>query len=244
MKIVISGYGRMGHEVEKVASARNHKIIASLDDESDWSLKKDIIKTADIIIDFSLPETAVDVFEKSFKLGIPIVTGTTGWYNEMERVQSLCNKYKASFFFSPNFSIGMNIFFQANKLMAKLSAASNVYKASMEETHHIHKMDSPSGTAIKIANDIIEEFPSLDKWKNDLETDDNQLSIVSYRKGEVIGDHSVKYESEVDLLEISHHAKSRKGFALGAVMAAEFMIGKKGFYSMNNLMDELQNKEN
>ena len=232
----------MGHEVEKVANAHNHEVIASLDEESDWLKKKDIIKTADVIVDFSLPETALDVFERSFKLGVPIVTGTTGWYDEMEKVKSLCNKNEATFFFSPNFSIGMNIFFHANKLVAKLSAASNVYKASMEETHHIHKLDAPSGTAIKIADDIIDEFPSLTEWKNDLEAEENQLPIISYREGEVIGDHTVKYESEVDILEISHHAKSRKGFALGAVMAAEFIIGKKGFYSMNDLMAELQKK--
>jgi len=231
----------MGHEVEKTAIARNHKIIATLDKESGWSQKKDIIKTADAIIDFSLPETAIDVFEKSFKSGVPIITGTTGWYNEMERVKSLCNANKASFFFSPNFSIGMNIFLQANKLIAKLTAAANVYKASMEETHHIHKLDAPSGTAIKIADDIIEEFSSLEEWKNNTEVKENQLPITSYRKGEVIGDHSVKYESEVDFIEISHHAKSRKGFALGAVMAAEFMLGKKGFFGMDDLMNDLQN---
>lgn len=242
MNIVISGYGRMGHEVEKIAIARNHKIVATLDEESDWVQKKDIIKTADAIIDFSLPETAVDVFEKSFKSGVPIVTGTTGWYNEMERVKSICKENNAGFFFSPNFSIGVNIFFEANKLIAKLTAAANVYKVSMEETHHIHKLDAPSGTAIKIANDIIEEFPCLQEWKNDVETKENQLPIISYRKGEVIGDHSVKYESEVDCLEISHSAKSRKGFALGAVLASEFMFSKKGFYSMDDLMNDLQNR--
>lgn len=242
MNIVISGYGRMGHEVEKIAIARNHKIIATLDKETDWLQQEDIIKTADAIVDFSLPATALDIFSKSFKLGVPIITGTTGWYYEMEKVKSNCKEENASFFFSPNFSIGVNIIFQANKLIAKLTAAANVYKVSMEETHHIHKLDAPSGTAIKIANDIIEEYPELNEWKNDAEVAENQLSIISYRKGEVIGDHSVKYESEVDILEISHHAKSRTGFALGAVMAAEFMIGKKGFYSMNNLMDELQNK--
>lgn len=231
----------MGHEVEKVVIARKHKVIASLDEESDWTQKEDIIKTADAIIDFSLPETALNVFEKSFKLGVPIITGTTGWYTEMENVKSLCDKNKASFFFSPNFSIGMNIFLQANKQIAKLTAAANVYKVSMEETHHIHKLDAPSGTAIKIANDIIDEFSSLEEWKNNTEVKENQLPITSYRKGEVIGNHSVKYESEVDIIEISHHAKSRRGFALGAVMAAEFMLGKKGFFGMDDLMNELQN---
>ncbi len=231
----------MGHEVEKIAIARKHKITATLDEQSHWSQKEDIIKTADAIIDFSLPETALDVFLNSFKLGVPIITGTTGWYNEMLKVKSLCDENKASFFFSPNFSIGMNIFLQANKQIAKLTAAANVYKAGMEETHHIHKLDSPSGTAIKIANDIIDEFSSLEEWKNNTEVKENQLPITSYRKGEVIGDHSVKYESEVDIIEISHHAKSRRGFALGAVMAAEFMLGKKGFFGMDDLMNELQN---
>lgn len=227
----------MGHQVEKVCIERKHNIIATIDNADDWIDKSSIIKTADVIIDFSFPETAMSVFEKCFELGIPIVTGTTGWYNEMEEVKTLCKNKNASFFYSANFSIGVNLFFEANKKLAKMISDVGAYSPSMEETHHIHKLDAPSGTAIKAADDIIEIFEGIDKWKNESPALDNELLIISKREGEVIGSHSITYDSEVDEIKISHNAKNRKGFALGAVVAAEFLKGKKGFFTMKDLLN-------
>jgi len=236
MDLVISGYGRMGHEVEKIAIDRNHKIIAVIDNKEDWNEKSEIIKSADAVIDFSFPETALDVFKKCFELGIPIITGTTGWYDKIDEVKLLCSKNNASFFYAPNFSIGVNIFFEANKKLAKMLTSVGGYSPEIEEIHHIHKIDSPSGTAIKAADDIISEFNSINEWKNESTDDESQLQIISKREGEITGTHIIGYNSEVDEIKISHSAKNRKGFALGAVIAAEFLVGKTGFFNMNDLL--------
>jgi len=236
MNIVISGYGRMGHEVEKVALERKHKIVAIIDNKNDWQDKIDTIKNADVIIDFSFPETAVDNFRRCFEIGIPLVSGTTGWYDKMHEVKDFCTKNNASFFYAHNFSIGVNIFFEANKKLAKMIASVGGYSPSMEETHHIHKLDSPSGTAIRLAEDIIKEFEGIEKWKNDLNINKNELSIISKREGEITGEHMITYQSDVDEITISHSAKNRKGFALGAVVAAEFLLGKKGIFTMSDLL--------
>lgn len=237
MELVISGYGRMGHEVEKIAIDRNHKIIAVIDNKDDWNNKSEIIKNADAVIDFSFPETALDVFKKCFDLSVPIVTGTTGWYDKIEEVKKLCTTNNASFFYAPNFSIGVNIFFETNRKLAKMISAVGGYQPSMEEIHHIHKLDSPSGTAIKLAEDTIKEFEGIDSWKNEPTNNKNELSILSKREDEIPGTHILKYESSVDEIQISHTAKNRKGFAQGAVIAAEFILGKKGFFSMNDLLN-------
>ena len=236
MKIVISGYGRMGHEIEKVALERKHKIVATIDNKSEWETKSNEIKSADIVIDFSFPETALEVFKRCFKSGIPLVTGTTGWYDKVEEVKSLCNKNNASFFYAHNFSIGVNIFFEANKKLAQMLAKAGGYSPSMEETHHIHKLDAPSGTAIKAAEVIIDEFKEIEGWENEDTNNKSLLQIISKREGEVTGNHQVTYQSEVDEITILHSAKNRKGFALGAVIAAEFLLGKKGFYTMGDLL--------
>lgn len=226
----------MGHEVEKVCSERNHEIVAITDNQDDWKRKLDIIKSADVIIDFSLPETAINIFNICFELEIPLVTGTTGWYDKMEDVKLLCTEKKASFFWAPNFSIGVNIFFEANKKLAKMISSVDGYKVEMEETHHIHKLDAPSGTAIKAANDIIEISDGIDSWTNESTLDKNKIQIISKREGEITGTHIVNYNSEVDEIMISHTAKNRKGFAMGAVVAAEFLKNKTGFFTMSNLL--------
>lgn len=236
MDLVISGYGRMGHEIEKVILERKHKILAIIDNKEEWNDKSEIIKNADAVIDFSFPETALDVFKKCFEIGVPLVTGTTGWYDNLEEVKDLCTKNNASFFYAHNFSIGVNIFFDANKKLAKMIASVGGYSPSMEETHHIHKLDSPSGTAIKAAEDIIEEFREIEEWENENTSKSSSLPIISKREGEVTGDHSVTYQSEVDEITISHSAKNRKGFALGAVIAAEFLLNKKGMFTMTDLL--------
>ena len=237
MKLVISGYGRMGHEVEDIALCRNHEIVGIIDNESDWQNKIDDIKIADVIIDFSLPETALEVFKRCYNLGIPIVTGTTGWYDKMDFVKELFTNSETAFFYAPNFSIGVNVFFHANKKLANILNKIGGYKPSMTETHHIHKLDAPSGTAIKAAEDVINEFNEIDIWTNDKSDSNNAMEIISFREGEVNGNHTVKYNSDVDEIEISHSAKSRKGFALGAVLAAEFVKGRKGFFTMSDLLE-------
>lgn len=239
MKIVISGYGRMGHEVENIVLKRDHEITAVIDSISDWNDKINIISRADAIIDFSYPETAIEVFTKAFELEVPIITGTTGWYDEMEDVKKMVAKYDASFFYAPNFSIGVNIFFQTNRLLAKLSAAAKNYRPSMVEVHHIHKLDAPSGTAIKAANDTIAEYTNIESWVNHNSAKADEMEIISEREGEIIGEHYLTYESDVDEIKISHKAKNRSGFALGAVMAAEFMNARKGFYTMQDLMQDM-----
>jgi len=237
MNIIISGYGRMGHEVENVAIERNHKIKAIVDNDKDWLDNSEIIKKADVVIDFSLPESALDIFSKCFSLGVPIVTGTTGWYENIEKVRNYCLSSNSGFFYSHNFSIGVNIFFEANRKLSKMLNSVGGYGVSMEEVHHIHKLDSPSGTAIKAAEDIIEAFDNIDKWKNQQDVDKGELPIISKRENEVNGDHSVFFESDIDSISLSHSAKSRKGFAQGSVIAAEFMVNKKGFFTMKDLLD-------
>ena len=203
----------MGHEVEIVAIERKHKILAVVDNDKDWLDKSDIINKADVIIDFSLPETAIDIFSKCFNIGIPLITGTTGWYENIEKVKDLCLSTNSAFFYSHNFSIGVNIFFEANRKLSKMLNSVGGYNVSMEEVHHIHKLDSPSGTAIKAADDIIEAFDNLNSWKNQKQVNNGELAIVSKREGEVNGDHSISFESNIDSITISHSAKSRKGFA-------------------------------
>jgi 4-hydroxy-tetrahydrodipicolinate reductase len=236
MKIIISGYGRMGREVEKIALRRGHQIIAKIDKKSDWkNLDPRRVNDA-VVIDFSFPDVVVENITSCFKLGIPVVTGTTGWYDQLREVKNKCNHYDATLFYAPNFSIGVNLFFKANKQLAKLMTGREAYKVSMKETHHIHKLDAPSGTALKAANDIIETIDNLSGWVSQQEDNINKLPIISVREGEVPGTHEVIYESEADKLTLIHEAKNRSGFALGAILAAEFVANKKGIFTMDDLL--------
>lgn len=239
MDIIISGYGRMGKEVEKVCLSRNHKIITRIDNVDDWQKLSDINYSSAVVIDFSMPDEAINNYVRCFKLGLPIVTGTTGWYDKFDQVSKQCTEQNGTLFYAPNFSIGVNIFFKANTYLAKLMAGLNNYKVHINETHHIHKVDAPSGTAIATAEGVINEYKNLDSWILNKEDKDNSLPIYSYREGEVTGTHEVVYESEVDNITLKHEAKNRSGFALGAVLAAEFVVGKKGVFNMNDLIKEL-----
>ena len=239
MDIIISGYGRMGKEVEKICLHRNHKIIAKIDNEKDWhALSNSELKNT-VVIDFSTPEVALANFTNCFKLGIPVVTGTTGWYNNFEKVVNECNTLSGSFFYATNFSIGVNFFFIVNTYLAELMSKFTNYNVSINETHHIHKLDAPSGTAITIAEGITNEYNNLNSWTLDKNYSANQLPITSIRKGEITGIHVVNYESNEDIISISHEAKNRSGFALGAVLAAEFMVGKIGVYNMDELLKNI-----
>jgi len=239
MDIIISGYGRMGNEVEKVSLKRNHNIIAVIDTEDDWVKLSTINYSEAVVIDFSLPTKAINNYLKCFKLGLPIVTGTTGWYDKFDDIIEQCLNNNGTFFYAPNFSIGVNIFLQANKHLAKLMSGFNNYDVQIDETHHIQKLDAPSGTAIAIADGIINEHSNLESWSLNNKDKKSSLPIFSFREGEVTGKHEVVYESDEDTLTLSHNAKNRSGFALGAVIAAEFVFGKVGVFNMDNLFKQM-----
>ena len=227
----------MGKEVEKIAIQRGHVVIATIDNHDDWKTIENQSEKADVLIDFSEPAVAIENIEKCFNLGLPIVTGTTGWYAQLGDVMESCKLKNGTLFYAPNFSIGVNLFFLMNKkLAATMSSFGNDYKVSVKEIHHIHKLDSPSGTGIKIAEDLIEEYDSLTKWKEGRDVEEGTLPIISLREGEVPGTHIVKYESEADSIKLIHEAKNRSGFAKGAVMAAEWVKGKKGVFTMENML--------
>ncbi|NQU35561.1 MAG: 4-hydroxy-tetrahydrodipicolinate reductase [Bacteroidetes bacterium] len=238
MNIIISGYGRMGKEVEKICLKRNHKVIAIIDNDNEWHRLNGIDYSKTVVIDFSLPYEAINIFNVCFKLGLPIVTGTTGWYDEMEKVKKLCIENNGTFLYAPNFSIGVNIFFRTNQYLAKLMLGADNYKVHINETHHIHKIDAPSGTSIATAEGIISNNHNLLHWKLNDEAE-KSIPIYSIREGEVTGKHDVIYQSDVDSITLIHEAKNRGGFALGAVLAAEFIHNRKGFFTMNDLLDQL-----
>ncbi len=238
MKIALIGYGRMGKETEKVALERGHSIVARVDAENDWKNQLQVLKIADVAIDFSIPATAPNNILKCFDLDLPVVCGVTGWLDRFNEIRDICARDKRAFFYAPNFSIGVNIFFEINKRLAKLMKSFPEYEIAIEETHHIHKADAPSGTAIRLAEDIVAEMDHKSGWTGIPENSGNELiEIQSYREGEVTGYHTVKYSSANDDIEISHSAKSRRGFASGAVLAAEWLQDKKGCFGMSDLLN-------
>ena len=243
MKIILLGYGKMGHEVEKIALQRGHEILAKIDNENDWNSFKASesqnlrISENVVAIEFSTPATAFDNIKRCFDMNIPVVCGTTAWYQHFDEIKERCENENQALFYAPNFSIGMNIMFMLNQQLAKITEKYD-YKLSLTETHHIHKLDKPSGTAVKLANDIVDNNKNYDSWKlsEDCLTN-NVLPIESIREGEYFGIHEVKAESSCDIISLRHEAFSREGFATGAVIAAEFTIGKKGLFTMNDLLN-------
>lgn len=237
MKIALLGYGKMGKAIEAIAKDRGHVIGVTIDNEDEWLQRMDLLRSCDLAIDFSFPTTVVGNIKRCFDLGMPIVVGTTGWYDQLDTLVSECRQSGQSLFVASNFSIGMNIMFDLNRRLAKLMNGYG-YDVSISETHHIHKLDAPSGTAITLANDIINELDRKDSWQ--LSTTPgiggHAIPITSIREGEVPGIHEVVYDNEIDTITLSHSAKSRKGLALGAVLAAEYLFGKKGYYTMRDLL--------
>lgn len=223
MKIALLGYGKMGHAIEVLAPERGHTIGAAIDCEDDWASHLDDLRGCDTAIDFSTPATAVGNIMRCFDIGLPVVVGTTGWYDQLESVMHDCQQREQALFTASNFSIGMNIMFDLNRRLAQLMSRHPEYQVSITETHHIHKLDSPSGTAITLANDIKSpQRPSV--------------PIQSVREGEVPGIHEVVYDSAIDTITLIHSAKNRTGLALGALLAAEYLQGKKGCYTMRDLL--------
>ena len=224
----------MGHEVEKAARARKHDIIVTIDNAQEWEDRLGQLKQADVAIDFSQPDQVVGNIHRCFDLHLPVVVGTTAWQDHFEAIKTQCLKEKQSLFHAPNFSIGMNIMFLLNKQLAKFAERYD-YQLSLAETHHIHKLDKPSGTAIKLANDILSVNHDYNRWSIDTPTD-HTLYINVTREGEVNGKHSVTATSPADRITVTHEAFNRQGFAMGAIAAAEFLIGKTGVFGMEDLM--------
>lgn len=238
MKIAILGYGKMGEQVEILACERKHEIVAYIDSEEDWKKYFKDFETADIAIDFSTPSVAVKNIYRCFDVHRPVVVGTTGWYAKLPEVKKRCEEEGQSLFFASNFSVGVNLFFRLNRYLAKLMSSHDEYDVSIEEVHHTSKKDSPSGTAIVLANDIIKMHPHKESWINQTNDNPNELSIKSERLSGQIGRHSVIYTSPMDEIQITHNAFTRKSFAIGAVLAAEWLCGKTGCFTMDDLLDE------
>jgi 4-hydroxy-tetrahydrodipicolinate reductase len=236
MRIAIIGYGKMGHEIEKLALERNHQIVLRIDENNVKSITKQDFENVDLAIEFSKPESAFFNINMCFDNHIPVVSGTTGWLDNFDKLIERCTNEKQTFFYASNYSIGVNMFFKLNTQLANMMNQHQDYEVSIEETHHIQKIDAPSGTAISLANGIIENIDRKIKWEKEAKSSKDSVSIHSFREGSVPGNHKVIYESPFDKIMIEHDAKSRKGFALGAVLAAEFIVHKKGFYTMNDLL--------
>ncbi len=239
MKIALIGYGKMGHEIEKIALDRGHKVVCTIDINEDNKFLSEEFKSADVAIEFTSPDSAFDNYKRSFAAGVAVVSGTTGWLEHLDEIKRECAENGKTFFYASNFSLGVNLFFALNKKLAKMMNPFENYDVRMEETHHIHKLDAPSGTAITLAEGVLENIERKDKWTLDKAEAPTDMVITSFREGEVPGIHTVIYESEVDSIQITHDAKSRKGFALGAVLAAEFTKGKKGFLGMDDMLGDL-----
>jgi 4-hydroxy-tetrahydrodipicolinate reductase len=236
MKIALLGYGKMGQEIERLVNIRDHEIVLILDSIEDWEKEGPRLNEADVAIEFSMPQFVVDNIYHCFNAGIPVVVGTTGWLENLEEIKKICNEQNQSLFYSSNYSIGVNLFFDLNRYLARAMSKYQEYEISIEETHHIHKQDAPSGTAITIANDIIQNIGRKDKWVREISEKPEEVGIKSFRTENVPGTHIVKYESDIDSIQIIHTAKNRRGFALGAIMAAEFLKDKKGYYEMKDLL--------
>lgn len=237
MRIAIIGYGKMGKEIEKIALDRGHQIVLKIDITNPEDLTIGNLQAADVAIEFTTPSLAVGNYQLCFEAGIPVVSGTTGWLDRQAEVYENCKKLDGTFFYASNYSLGVNIFFSLNKQLAALMANQSNYKVGITEIHHTQKLDAPSGTAITLAEGIMENIPSKTNWVNQPTQESAELGIISERIEDVPGTHTIKYESEVDYLEITHCAKSRKGLAFGAVLAAEFSHGKKGILTMNDLLN-------
>ena len=225
----------MGKVIEKIATDRGHNIITTIDNKQEWEDKSKLINSAEIAIDFSTPENILANIDECFKRNIPLVVGTTGWYSNIDLLKEKCTNSNQSFLWASNFSFGVNIFFKINQELAKLMNNYSEYNVSMEEIHHTAKLDAPSGTAISLANDIIENIERKSQWILGKVKNDTELSIEAKRIDPVPGTHSITYESTIDSIEIKHTAKNRDGFAMGAVIAAEWLVGKKGWYEFKDI---------
>lgn len=234
MKIALLGYGKMGKVIEKIAIERGHQIVLKTNSATLFS--PDDLHDTDVAIEFSSPKNAVYNIMTCFEAKVPVVVGTTGWYNDFEMISDRCTKENQALVYATNFSIGVNLFFEINKKMAKLMNSYLDYDVQIEEIHHTEKLDAPSGTAITTAEQILEQIDRKSNWKSEVKHKDNDLLITSKRVDSVPGTHTVSYNSPIDSLELRHTAKNRDGFGTGAVVSAEFLLHKKGLYTMKDVL--------
>ena len=242
MRVALIGYGKMGKTIEKILIERGHSVVSVIDVDNQMDFQSEAFKSADVAIEFSVPSAAFDNYMKCFAAGIPVVAGTTGWLDRIEEIKTICATEGKTFFYAPNYSLGVNIFFAVNAYLAKLMNHFTDYDVSVSEVHHIHKLDAPSGTAIAIAEDILKQIGRKKRWTTTQTHQPADIYIESIREGEVPGTHDVVYESVVDEIQIRHRSKSRAGLALGAVLAAEFTVGKKGFLGMKEMISLVNNE--
>lgn len=236
MKVALIGYGKMGHEIEQILLKRGHQVVLIIDKDNQQDIGSEQYKTADVAIEFTTPSSAIANIRASILAGVPLVCGSTGWLDQLPEIKDFVSEKSGGLFYASNFSLGVNIFFQVNEYLAKIMARFSDYSVEMEEWHHNQKLDAPSGTAITLAEHILKGYPQKTGWINESVNDSSKLGIVSIRKGNIPGIHTVTYESPADTITFTHDAKSRQGFALGAVLAAEFLAGKKGIYTMDDLL--------
>ena len=231
MKIALLGYGKMGQTIERIALGRGHEIVLKKDEFTTY----EGLSNADVAIDFSIPAVAVENISSCFYANVPVISGTTGWLDRYEEMVSLCQEKNGAFISSSNFSLGVNLFFELNEYLAKMMAKFDSYKVDMQEIHHTQKLDAPSGTAISLAKGVIVNS-DYTSWTLE-EAKENQIHIEAVRTENIPGTHTVTYNSTVDTIEIKHTAHNRDGFALGAIIAAEWIVGKQGVFTMKNVLE-------
>lgn len=237
MRIALLGYGRMGREVELNAPLRGHTVVLKIDRENTGTLNAETVKGVDVAIEFTGPDAAADTVLKALSLGLPVVSGSTGWLDRYDEVKDYCLRNNGTFLHSSNFSIGVNILFRLNSDLARIMNTLGEYKVTIEEIHHIRKLDSPSGTAVTLAEEIARQHADYDGWKKAEEiTDSKRVPVASLRVGGTPGTHSVTWESDIDRITLKHEALNRRGFAMGALLAAEFIAPRKGVFSMSDVL--------
>lgn len=241
MKIAIIGYGKMGREIEKLALSRGHEIVSIIDVDNLNDFDSPAFRSADVAIEFTNPKAAYDNYLRAFAAGVKVVSGSTGWRAEHQAdIERMCQREGKTLFWSSNFSLGVSLFSAVNKYLARLMNAFPVYDVSMTETHHVHKLDAPSGTAITLAEDIIGELDRKSSWVKETASKSDELPIHSIREGEVPGIHSIRYDSPADSITITHDAKNRSGFVMGAMLAAEYTATHQGLLTMSDLFPFLK----
>ncbi|MDE6717159.1 MAG: 4-hydroxy-tetrahydrodipicolinate reductase [Muribaculaceae bacterium] len=244
MKIALIGYGKMGHIIEKIAKERGHEIVSIIDMHNPEDFDSDAFRSSDVAIEFTIPSVAAANVLKCFEAGVPVVSGTTAWTDRLPEMKHLCAEGKGTLLWASNFSIGVNIFMALNRYLTRMMNAFPQYTPHLVETHHIHKLDHPSGTAVTLAENLIEESDRISSWAEPEEGNtigEDVLEIDHIRSGEVPGIHTIDWESEQDSISITHSAKSREGFAMGAVLAAEWLAGKSGFRTIGEMYSEIIN---
>jgi len=236
MKIGIIGNGKMGQAIGKAAEKRNHQVILVVDLENQDDMNAQTLGHVDVVFEFTHPTAAPHNIKTCFNYNIPVVCGTTGWLDQFDELADYCRQHNKTLFYAPNFSLGVNILSRINRSLAKMMNQFPQYQVEIEETHHIHKIDAPSGTAISLAEDIISAMDRIDQWEKAGQNQKGALPVRSIRESDIPGRHVVSFESEFDKLEIHHSSKSREGFAMGAILAGEFILGKQGVYGMDDLL--------